>query len=637
MSVIHAPRRPIVDIRLLIFPIACGAFLLVIFLRLWYFQVVMAGDLTERANRTHPLTVSVLPPRGRILDRNGTLIAGVRPEVVVTAIPSVLNKHPDVLSKIAEILGVSVEELNAKLPHVRAGLQQSVADLFSIPTEKTDLNLPLTPLRLPVPIFVGATAEQAAKIDESPFDLPGIGVTTQPMRYDADSVDVSHVLGYVWTPDQNDLNRLKGTGDPPAYVGKSGVEYAYERMLMGVPGTEQVVTDAKHQPVRVVKHDIAVPGAELTLSLDLELQKLASKELNGRRGAVVALDPSTGEVLCFVSSPGYDLADFEGGIAPEQFAAYNANEDKPLEDKALTGLYPPGSTFKLITSLAMYETNNFNVNETVLCDGAFHITKKSKIRCLEVHNHIAYVKALTDSCNTYFCTMGVRVGPEALAKAAAEMGLGEAPDLDVRGGNSPRDRGVIPSPEYRAEHGRGHWYTGDTANAAIGQGDDLATPIQMADVAALVANRGVMYRPHLLKAVRLAGSTKSQETKPIVAHKVEASDFFWDELTEGLHGVIETGTAANCKIPGVPWAGKTGTAERANHEKPNSWFIGYAPLNHPRIAVAVIVVGAGFGASVAGPIAQQVVEAYLSPPKPAKTEAISVASPSARVASADRP
>lgn len=597
MSVIHGQQKPRLDTGVLVFPIVCGIFLLAIFLRLWYFQVVLSASLAERASVTSRTTVPEMAPRGLIFDREGDLLAGVRPALVVTAVPNVVAKHPEVLDKLAAMLGTTARALARKMDK---GLSR----------------------RLPTPVFVGASVQVGARIAEDASDLPGIAIDTQPMRYDTDTLDFTHILGRVWVPSKDDVARLEKDGLKPAdYVGKDGVEWYYEPQLMGRPGTKEIEVDAKRRPVKVVGRDSPVPGMKLELSIDSTLQKLATAYLSdphgyfhippGHRAAVVAVEPSTGEVLCLASSPTFDLAPFQRGISKDAFAALNSDEDHPFLNRAINGFYAPGSTFKIITSLAMEEKGIFDPSVHVYCDGAFHVGK-GKIKCLGHHGSISYLDALKKSCNTYFCTMGTAVGIDGLAKAAREMGLGAPTDLDIRGEG---DHSVVPDPAYKEARHRGKWYLGDTANTAIGQGFVAASPLQMADVAAMVANRGVMYRPHLVHAI---GSSKGTMTalKPEVMHQVDVPSSFWDTLIEGLHGVISPGgTGAGVQIPGVAWCGKTGSAEHQRDEQTHSWFIGFAPMDHPKIAIAVVVESAGHGSVVAAPIAQAIVQAYLFPAK----------------------
>ena len=291
-----------------------GALLLVLFLRLWYFQVVMAPELRKKAEATREIKVEKEAPRGLMYDRNGILVAGVRSEIVVTAVPSIIEKQPWVLEKVAEITGVPIKKLRAKLK--AADSQRFV----------------------PFPIIVGATVEAGSRLAEAGEDLPGIGVGTEPMRYYADGTSMSHALGYVWIPSPNDITRLDSIGIKPAnYIGKGGIERAYEAELMGSRGAEHVEVDARRRPIRVVGRDNAIPGKSLELSLDSNLQQVASKALaaEGLAGSVVAIEPATGEVLCLTSSPTYDQNIFQGGMTQDEYdSLYLGNKmHRPEEEK----------------------------------------------------------------------------------------------------------------------------------------------------------------------------------------------------------------------------------------------------------------------------------------------------------------
>lgn len=597
MSVIHAPRKPELELRYLIFLIVIGSGLLVLFLRLWYLQVVASARLIERADNFRTSPVTKLAPRGLIEDRNGRLLASVKPEVVVTAIPKVVAKNPWVIDKLASMLQVPAQKLRDK-----------VADANWRPF-------------LASPIHVGASVAVATRIAESSNELPGIGVETQPMRQYANTKEFAHILGYVWTPSENDVKRFEGEDRKPAeYVGKVGIEYVYERDLMGTPGAEDVELDAKGRPIRIVGRENPVPGSKLVLSIDADLQVAASRMLeeiyHDRRapGAVVALDPRNGEVLCLASSPSYDTGIFKGGISRADWEALSNHPDHPLTNRAIFGTYAPGSTFKIVTSLAAEHQKMFSTSRTAYCPGYFQLGNR-KFKCLGRHGSVAFRGALTDSCNTYFADLGVRVGREAIVAASLESGLGRRSGLDLLG----EGKGTIPTDEWiravqRKKPGEEiQWYLGNTVNMSIGQGDVTATPLQMANVASMVANDGTIFKPHLVKAkVPSTPEAKAVPIAPEILAHAEASPEFWATVRSAMVNVMENGTAkVGTAIPGVRWAGKTGSSEFKKGDKTHSWFIGFAPAENPQIAIAVVVEAAGHGSEVAAPLAAKLVRQWL--------------------------
>ncbi len=587
MSVIHAPREPEIGLRNILFlVVVCAAFLAFLF-RLWYLQVVASDELAARAHAFRMTKVETLAPRGLIVDRDGRSIAGVRSEIVLTAIPGIVGKQPWILDKVASILGAPVEPLREKLDAAA-----------------------WRPF-LPAPIFVGVPILAAARIAESGDDLPGIGVEPLPMRFYASTSLLTHVLGYVWTPNDRDMDRLREAGIRAAdYVGKEGIERAYEALLMGKPGTETIEVDNRRRPRRVTARDSAVPGSKLFLTVDLRLQELASALLSERRGAVVAIEPSTGEVLCLSSSPSYDAGIFIGGLSKSDWSRLREDPGHPLINRAVSSRYAAGSTFKLITSLAAFKAGVFEPYGAVFCPGYFKVGKKT-VKCLGSHGSITFERALARSCNTFFASWGTRAGRDALVGAATDAGLGSRTGVDL----PAESRGLIPTDEWLASLKTPKtWYEGDTVNMSLGQGETAVTPIQMACLASLVANAGVSYRPHLVRAIEEpTANAATRFVEPEVMARIDATPEFWSGLRSAMLQVVESGTArGSAKIPGLIWAGKTGSAEHRRAELTHSWFVGFAPFANPKIAIAVLVESAGHGSDVAAPIARQLVQRYLA-------------------------
>lgn len=595
---------------MLAFPVAMVAGLGVIFLRLWYFQVVEAPSLVERAEATRVVPVTQPAPRGLIFDRNNVPIATVRPQIVVTAIPNDVKGNPWVLDRVAKTLGAPVEKLERKL-----------RDAEWRPY-------------IPSPIFVGADIKAGTKIAESGEDLPGIKVDTEPMRYYSDTTSFTHVLGYVWTPNEKEEQRIKDAGRPvPEYVGKTGIERAYNDELMGNPGEEKVAMDARRHPLRVEGRDAPTAGDQLILTLDANLQKYATEVFrqSGFTGGAVVLDPSNGEILSLVSSPAFDQSIFTGGISDTELKQLNDDPRKPMINRATSGMFAPGSTFKIVTTVAAAEEGKFSPETTYFCPGGF-FRNGVKLKCLGHHGAISFETALAKSCNTYFCNMGAAVGENAIRRAAAEMGLGQRSGIEI--GDST---GVVPTVKWlqAVSHKKNPpWYLGDTANFSIGQGYVQTTPLQMANVAAMVANDGIAYRPHLVKAIRSPkGDEAVQMIKPEIAHKVDLPTSFWEEMRHALVGVVEHGTATRAKIPNVAWGGKTGSAEHGKGKTTHAWFVGFAPADHPKVAICVLLEDAGHGGDVAAPIAKDIVQHYLGELAKAPVKAATSASASLAPAS----
>ncbi len=593
MSVLHAPRRPEIDRRLYWFPLLFISLLIGLALRLWYLQIVDAPQLLESANKVGKSVVPKLAPRGTIYDRKGRIIAGVQGQLVVTVKPSEAKKHPEIIQKLSDLLGLPKDEI-----------------LDRIDTEKWR--------NRPAVIKAGVSIETATQIAEA-VDLPGVQIDEKPMRKYADTKNFSHLLGYVWTPSDDEEDNLKAKGITPGeYIGKNGIEKYYERELMGTPGKD--ITEGTKKS-KVETEEPAIEGKKLILSLDASLQEFAQRRLVGFKGSVVAIDPKTGEVLALVSNPTYDTSIFEGGISTSDYKKLMDDEAKPARNRAIMEQYAPGSTFKLLTSIAAYRAGVLKRDTPIFCDGAYHLGGNAKMKCLSAHGTIGYETALEKSCNTYFATLAVRAGREQMMQTALDCGFGEKTGIDLFG----EVRGIIPTDTW-LKVTKNTFYPGNLPQMGVGQGFTATTPLQMANLVALVANRGVQYRPHLLHAMRDPLTQKNTFVMPEIIHTVKAEDWFWDMMHEALCGVITSGTAKKAHVDGLIWAGKTGSAEHGvNAEgRTHSWFVGFAPRDNPKIAICVLAEGVGHGGDHAAPIAGDIVKHYLfSAPKAAANLAAS--------------
>jgi penicillin-binding protein 2 len=586
MSVLHAPGRPEVDRRLYWFPALILPLFLILACRLWYIQVVQAQDLQDQAARSRKVSVKKLAPRGAIFDRRGQLLAGVQPQYVVTVKPSEAKKNPQIVGILSGILGVPED------------------DVFDRVREEAWRNQP-------APIKVGISVETATRIAEA-TDLPGVEVEEKPMRIYKDTTNFTHVLGYVWTPNDRIVNSLKEKDIEPAeYVGISGIERAYEGDLMGSPGVDTV---EKRGASRLASKEAAVSGKQLHLTIDSDLQAYVNAVFRNKRfpGAVVAIEPKSGEILCLVSSPTFDSSVFEGGISKANWARLNDKEnDMPMLNRATSSTFPPGSTYKIVTSVAAYRAGVLNRGTSAFCGGGFKFRGGGRqLACMGTHGGIGFNGAMSQSCNTFFCTMGTRAGTDMMMKTAFDMGLGNRTGIELLG----EAKGIVPDEKWRNSFKEPRpWYVGNLANMSIGQGDINTSPLQMANVMAMVANNGVQYRPHLVRAKKDPLTGKVVYVEPEIVHKIEAADWFWDMLKDGLTSVISGGTAKSAQIAGVRWGGKTGSAEqgRKNSGRTHGWFVGFAPRENPKIAICVFGEAAGHGGDFAAPIAKEIVEHYL--------------------------
>jgi len=612
MSIIHKPHEPNLDLRHIVSLTIIGLCLCAVFIRLWVLQVVRHEEFVVKAQQYRTSSFSRLAPRGLVYDRTGkVLLAGVKPRIIVTAKPKIVlsKKNKWVLKKLALMLGADESKLEQEC--------------------KDGIWKPL----LPTPIFLGATVSQATRIAEAGDSLPGIGVETQATRFYPETKAYSHVLSYVWTPDSDDVERINDMGlDVPDYVGKNGLEYVYEDRLMGKPGVEKVEVNAERKPIRVKERINPVPGDKLILSIDHRLQMLAQKLMKGREGAIVMTDPTNGEVLCIYSSPVFDVKLFDGGISTDKYRELNENEHFPLTNRATDGQYSPGSTFKLVTAMAAEKAGKSSLNRYVYCPGYLKIGNRT-VRCANhAHATMSFQTALQKSCNTYFGGLADNIGEDYVCDTALEVGLGSKTGIDLR----TEKKGLVPSSAWRQSRKKPfRWYRGDTVNIGIGQGYMQVTPLQMCQLASLVANEGISYKPHVVKSILESGQDgKRIDIQRAIAHEIHLSDAFWSAMKSALISVIESGTGGRARIPGVTWAAKTGSTEFRKGRKTHSWFIGFAPAYQPKVAISVLVEGAGHGGEISAPIAKELVQTYL---EILRKESAALANPSSALPASDAP
>lgn len=561
----------------------------VLMVRLWYLQVALGPEIERQAERYRTKSLRQPPMRGKIIDRNGELVAKVQPQDVLVMVPAEALDQHQTIAFVARVLGESKERI------------------YKILKAAPNRNLP-------TPVAVGLTPEQYVALSEERFLHPAIQITEKPIRVYPDGASFSHAVGYVGPASEADLKEFSGADfDPGDFVGKVGVERQQERILHGQPGVEAMEVDAVGRPVgaSLITARPPRPGGTVMLSLDGRLQRKANELLRGRLGAVVAVEPNTGEVLALTGSPTFDANLFATRILPEDWAALRDDPNQPLLNRALQSAYPPASTFKMLTAIAALNAGQITTRSGIVCRGAYQVGKRS-FRCHRTHGYVDFLDAIALSCDTFFYHAAMRTGPDRLRDTAVRAGFGVASGVDL-----PSERsGLVPTDEWLAKK-KLTWRGGDTANLAIGQGYLLATPLQMANWAALLANRGVAYRPHLVRAVL---DPMTEETlwraRPEPAFRLDTSAAAWDAIHRAMVRCIESGTGTRARIEGIRWAGKTGSAEHNKSKKTHAWFIGYAPADNPRIAVAVLLEKAGHGGEQAAPIAAELVRTYLQPPAP---------------------
>ncbi|MPM44552.1 Peptidoglycan D,D-transpeptidase MrdA [bioreactor metagenome] len=528
----------------------------------------------------------ITPVRGMMYDRNGILIVHNVPSFSITITPYEFRHQA--MPLLSKILNIDSTEIQAILQRYRS---------YSRFT--------------PIKILRDASTEIVAKVEEYSDHLPGVDIAIDSKRiYDFDC-NMAHLLGYTREITGEQLKKYKyyNLGD---MIGMNGIEQAYEDLLRGRDGVKFVAIDKLGQKVSSFengKNDVlASNGFDLNLALDLQLQELAEKLLEGKNGAVVAIDPNNGEVMVFASKPDYDPRLFSGRVPAEIYDKLNNDPAKPLLPRALQSQYPPGSTWKMFIALAALQSGIINENTTVTCHGGYTLGNRTW-KCHSACGAVNVRSAIRSSCNTFFCDIGVRLGMERFERYADMFNFGKRTEIDL-----PFEaRGKLPTREWLKSRDKTIIsFSGRLANYGIGQGEILTTPLQMAAYTATIANCGTYYQPHVVKSV-YNHITKKTEELHFDSKKIAIDNKYFQIVKDGMWAVVNAGgTGAGVALPGLNVCGKTGTAQNP-HGKDHSWFVCFAPKDKPRIAMCVFVENAGFGAAVAAPIAKQILSKFFYP------------------------
>jgi penicillin-binding protein 2 len=615
---IHSERRLFLA-RVILAAVVSIMLLGVVVARLVQLQVVDHELFTEKSQGNRVRIKPVPPTRGLVFDRKGRVIAENLPAYQLELIPEQVDDIDDTLNRLAAINLIDFEDIPRFKELSRSG-----------------------PRFKPVTLKLRLTEEEIANFAIQRPRFPGIDFQPRLVRHYPSGPEVAHAVGYVGALSTSDLQRL----DPAAYAGtshtgKTGVESSFESDLHGDAGYRHLITNARGRQVPSDTSELLdslpvdqspTPGSNIYLSIDLDLQRLASKALAGRRGALVALDPWTGEILALVSTPSFDPNLFAVGMTTSQYRELQDNPDRPLFNRALRGAYPPGSTIKPMLALAALETGATNMTRKSLCRGYYTLPNnphRYRDWKPEGHGPVDLHDAIEQSCDVYFYEISGEVGIDAMHDYLSRFGLGTPTGVDVLGESA----GLVPSREWKrrafSDRDNQRWYHGETVIASIGQGYMLATPLQLASAVGTLATRGQHFKPHMVAAIEDGLTGERRITQPERLPDVEISnDIYWEYVLGAMHDVMQ-GTRGTARAVGLgaPYemAGKSGTAqvvsiaqdqeyddaELEERQRDHALFIAFAPFDAPRIAVALIVENGESGSGVAAPIAKSIMDAYL--------------------------
>ena len=560
----------------------------VLLIGFWKLQVIDSDKYSQWAERNRVRSIPVIAPRGRMLDRDGRVLVDNYPSFSVLLLredPALVMKH---LAPIAEGLGVPINDLVDQLDSARE-----------------------LPKFQPIVIKPEATPGDRDFIESHRSDIPLLEMLMVHRRRYLPNGFMSHASGYVGEVSEKQIEESNGKLRPGDFAGKSGLERQYNDLLQGTDGMRRIIVNSVGKEVDRLPEQEAIPGKQIQLTIDLDLQQVAEQSLGARPGAVVALDPRTAEVLAMVSRPTPDANDFAIRISKDEWKQLNENPLHPLLNRAIQAQLAPGSVFKIVTATAMLEDKNPPENFTAFCPG-YGTFYGRQFKCWvygkSSHGVVDLHKAILESCDVFFYNVGMRLGIERLSYFGSKLGIGHKTGIDL----PSEESGLMPSEEWVERVLHRKWYAGETISVSTGQGAVTTTPLQLARMIGGIAMGGIFKQPHLLKDAQNVG-----------VERFVISESTVQKITDAMYGVVnEGGTGAALKLAGIELSGKSGTAqvigystrERMGKQKKfedNAWFVGYAPRRNPEIVVAVLVQESGqHGGTASGPVARDIIKAY---------------------------
>lgn len=586
--------------------ISASVFIFLIFvlliLRLFYLQVIKGETYRFLSEKNAVRLEIITSSRGLIFDRNKKLLVDNRPSFNLKIVPGDAGDVDETLKRVPQLIN---EPFRA----------------FSGTIKKADRGALYRPIILKMDI----TRDQLAILEAHKFDLPGIHIDIEPVRHYIFKKTAAHLLGYLGEINSKELESGKYPDVRPGEsIGRYGIEKSFETYLRGKRGGRQIEVDANGRIIKVLKTIAPVYGNDLHLTIDLDLQLTAEKLLEGKNGAVVAMDPNNGDVLVMASNPSFDQNDFIGGISSKKWKALISHPGKPMNNKAIQAEYPPASIYKIITAIAALEEKQIDTHTISFCPGFFKFGNRT-YRCWKEggHGEVDIIEGLAQSCDVYYYQAGNKTGVDKIAHYAKGCGFSKKTGVLL----DNERQGLIPTSKWKLDRFKEPWQAGETLSAAIGQGYNLVTPLQMAVFISAVANGGTLFRPRIVKTIQDSQGNIVKQMKPQITGGLPVSPetmvIIKDALLRVVHG--ERGTARGIRLKNVEIAGKTGTAqvfsvksgEKIDTEnldytlRDHAWFVSYAPVKKPAIAIAVIIEHGESGSFAAAPIAGAITEKFM--------------------------
>lgn len=603
-SYYHTPQHQNTNnqtIRLKVFMTVVVMMFCVLFARLWYLQIVKGPQFLVMSEENRIRLLRVKAPRGILSDTDGFVLVRNRPSFNVFIIPEDVQELEKTAQRLETLLQLPKDKIVEKVKNTRR------------------------PKFEPVLIVRDVNQKTVAYLEEHQVELPGVMVEVEPLRYNVYNALASHVLGYLGEITEKQLENKEVCVDcvQGDLVGQYGIEKMLNLYLNGTPGGKRVEVNAHGREIGTISEENPIPGHNVTLTLNLHIQQVIEEALGDSAGAVVAINPQNGHVLAMVSRPAFDPNLFAGGISVENWQQLISNPKHPLQNKTIQSHYAPGSTFKIPVGSALLQNKIVSPNTALGCTGSVHLANTIK-RCWKDGGHGAVTirQAIEQSCNVFFYRAGLDLGIDELSRYVKSFGFGERTGIDLPN----EEPGLIPTRAWKEENIGDRWYPSETMDAAIGQGFVSVTPLQLANMVAAVANGGTLYKPMLIQKITNGNGELVQEFQPQVIRRVPVEEKYLKIVREGMWMVVngERGTAKGSRIEGFEFAGKTGTAQVVSLQKGNAedlpeelrdhaWFICFAPIEKPEIAMAILVEHGVGGSRSAAPVAKTIFERLYTP------------------------
>ena len=587
--------------RLKVYTVLVLVLFAVLFGRLWVLQIVQGRKYFVQSEENRIRLLRVKAPRGIISDKDGFALVRNRPSFNVFWIREDVQEPEATAERLESLLPISQKEILEKVKKSRR------------------------PKFEPTLIYRDVNLKTVAYLEEHKIEMPGIIVEVEPLRYNIYDSGASHVVGYLGEISEEQLKDKETFPDTRQgdLIGMSGIERTFNAYLSGKAGGKQLEVNAHGRELGTISQKNPLPGNNITLTLDLQIQLLAEEALGDKSGSIVAINPQNGHVLAMVSRPSFNPNLFAGGISNKDWKQLVANSNKPLRNKAIQNHYAPGSTFKPMWGSALLQNGIVSERTTLHCAGSVYLANTRK-KCWKAggHGYINIKQAIEQSCNVFFYKAGLELGIDELARYAKSYGFGARTGIELPN----EEPGLIPTREWKKEEIGDRWYPSETMDVAIGQGFVTVTPLQLANMVATIANGGTLYKPMLVKKITTANGELVHEFQPTVVRNIPVDEKFLKIIRQGMWMVVngKKGTARAYKLKDVEFAGKTGTAQVVRIQKgkqedlpvkfrDHAWFICFAPAENPQIAMVILVEHGMHGSSGAAPIAKYILERLYTP------------------------